>query len=297
MIFEENLKQLYYFYIVAKNESFSDAAKKIFISQPAISMQIRNLEKNLGISLIKRGSKFSLTEQGELLFNDLSEIFQSICNTEQKLLAYSLKDLKKITIGMSEAYSRHFIIDIFNRFKDKFPEVGLKFFTENSIHLLEKILSDEIDIAVIGDINNKIEEKNFIVEHVKKEEIVLVSAPKNKISNKKEVTIKDVLKEKIILKDENSATRNFIQKLFPEINEHIFTECESTEVLKKLVIQNNGITFLTRTNVIDDLKNSKLKKIKFHKKLFMPIKIIYRKEFRQFSSGIFLIKVIKSLLQ
>ncbi len=296
MIFEENLKQLYYFHIVAELQSFSLAAKKLYISQPAISMQIKNLEKKLGISLIKRGSNFALTDKGEVLYRDLKKIFKTLCEAEQKLLAYSLKDLKKITIGMSEAYSKHFIIEILDKFKHKFPEIGLKFFTENSIHLFDKIISNEIDIAIIGEINKTITDENFVSEEIKKEEIVIVAAPHNKLTQKENVTIKDILKEKIILKDENSATRNFIKNLFPKTEFPIYIECESSDILKKLVIQNNAVTFLTRTNVIKDLSDSKLKEIKFHRKLFMPIKIIYRKELIKLHSANFLINIIVSIL-
>jgi DNA-binding transcriptional LysR family regulator len=296
MIFEENLRQLYYFYIVAETQSFSDAANKLFISQPAISMQIKNLEKALGIQLITRGSSFGLTDKGEVLFQDLKKIFKALCEAEQKFLAYSLKDLKKITIGMSEAYSHHFIVNILLKFQENFPDIGLKFFTETSKNLITKLINNKIDIAITGEHDIPLDKTRFIEKIVRKEEIILVAPYGHRLMDKKRVLLNDILNEKIILKDENSATRIFIEKTFKNKKLPVFIECESSQVLKRLVREYNAVTFLTRIGVQHELKNQKFSELNFYKQLFMPIKIAYPKKFSEHSSFNFLLKTISSVL-
>jgi len=296
MILADNLKQLYYFYVVAKNRSFTSASKQLFISQPAISMQIKNIENSLGIKLIKKERHFALTKEGELLYNYLDFIFEKLCEAEQKLFEYSLKEVNKITIGMSEAYSHHFIINILGKFQEKFPHVGLKFFTETSKNLIYKLLNNQIDIAIYGETNIKLDKEKFIEKEIKKERIILVAPFGHELSDKSNITLNEIVKEKIILKDENSATRTFIEKVFRNKKIPVFLECESSQVLKKLLSEYNALTFLTKIGVQKELDNKEFVELNFYKELYMPIKIAYPKKLAEINSFNFIVKTISSIL-
>ena len=164
------LQQLKILRVIAKEKSFTKAAKNLYISQPAISKQIRTLEKNLDVILLEREkNKISLTENGKILLQ-YSERILALCEESCRALV----DLKSggrgnLTIGASETIGKYLIPQIITLFTQNYPQINLKVIVNSTSLLTNSVLRKKIDLAIVeGRISSKSEEdlrvKTFINE-------------------------------------------------------------------------------------------------------------------------------------
>ena len=148
---EQNLSLYHIFYVTAKNGNISKAASELFISQPAISKSIRKLEENLHCELFTRSSRgVSLTEEGRILFEHVSNAFSNLQTGEEKLREMKNLGMGHIRIGVSTTLCRYTLIPYLEDFIKNHPHVRISIECQSSnktIHLLEE---HKIDIGLIG---------------------------------------------------------------------------------------------------------------------------------------------------
>ncbi len=279
---KENLKQLYYFYVVAREKSFSEAANRLYLTQPAVTMQVNNLEKNIKIKLIADKKNFLLTTKGRILTKYLEKIFGMLDDAEGVLLEIDENQSEKLRIGITFAYSKTLLFEVLNKYRMKYPVMRIKIDIDSSANLFRKVQNQKLDIIIIGETSGRITKKKIMVLPLGKEEICLVSVPNHPIQQKKAVTIADILNETIIMRDAESATRKYIQKRFRKVKLPIRMECENSDLIKKLVLAGKGISFLSISTVRNELDAGTLKKVTMNRnmKFFMDIKLmLYKKEY------------------
>ncbi len=277
---KDNLKQLYYFYVVACEKSFSVAANRLYLTQPAVTMQVNNLEKNIKIKLIADKKNFLLTKKGKILMEYLEKVFSKLDELEQKLLEMDENRPEKLRIGITFAYSKTLLFEVLNKYRIKYPVVGIKIDIDSSENLFKKLQDGKLDIIIAGEVSRRINKKEMMVVMLGKEEICLVSAPEHPIQKKKSVTIADILNETIIMRDVRSATRKYIQNRFKKVKLPISVECENSDLIKKMVLAGKGISFLSISTVRNELDTGRLKRIRMKRnmKFFMDIKMMLYKE-------------------
>ncbi len=279
---KENLKQLYYFYTVAQNKSFSEAANSLYLTQPAVTMQINNLEKNIKIKLIAHNKKFLLTAEGRILAECLGRVFGILDDTEKVLLEIEDNESPELRIGITFAYSKTLLFEVLNEYRIKYPVLRIKIDIDSSETLFKRLDNKKLNVIIIGEASGKINRKELIILKLGKEEICLVSAPDHPIQQKKMVDIVDILKETIIMRDDRSATRKYIQKRFRKVKLPISMECENSDLIKKMVLAGKGISFLSISTIKNELDTGILKKVAINRnmKFFMDIKLmLYKEEF------------------
>lgn len=264
--------------VLAKEKKYTKTAEICNISQPAVTQHIQSLESFYNIKIFNRiGRDLILTQDGELLVDTARKMIALNENIKKKLAAGKLHQ-KKLDIGITLTASNHFIPAILNFLKEKMPEIRYSFYTENVKKIYEKLRFGELDFAVIDGEPSKEFSSNLLF----KDELIFI-ANKNHIF-KDEITLNDLKKEKLILRDKKANTRivfqNFLLNNFDNIqNFDIVLEVESTSLIKRLVIEGHGITLMSRAICQHLIDQDVIKEIKVKNFLLeRGIYLIYNKE-------------------
>lgn len=146
----ENLNNYRIFYTVASLGNISKAADKLFISQPAISKSISNLEKGLGVTLFSRTSKgVSLTEEGEILFQHIGNAFDSINQAEDEIKKIHDLGIGQLKIGVSTSLCKHILLDYLKDFIDENPHIKVTIRCHSTKNTLNLLADGKIDLGLI----------------------------------------------------------------------------------------------------------------------------------------------------
>ncbi len=288
------LRELELFYYLAENPHISQLSKKIDISQSAISLAIKSLEKKLTEPLFDRiGKKLILNERGRLFKEETYKHYLALKDAQNIFTTNKLSGILKVassrTIGacIMPQITFDFLLENNNIHIEK--EIS------NSSKIVKSILAGDIDI---GFIETSINEINLIKENIGKDTLIIVSGDKN-LANK-EFYIDQLFSKKWLLREEGSGTREMFLKrlgnLAKEIN--IYMEFSGFVEIKGLLSKNfDAITCISRFSVEKELQRGelfevKLKNISFERELF----VVYHKNkyqsklfkiFKEFSKDYF----------
>jgi len=139
------------FYVVAKNGSISSAADVLFISQPAVTFQIKKLEEQLGVSLFTRTKRgVVLTDEGKVLFDYVKTGIESIINGESALSNLKNLDSGILRIGASTTVSRHVLMPYLEKFHEKYPKIDIQIVNNLTINLLKELRNGNLDMLVLN---------------------------------------------------------------------------------------------------------------------------------------------------
>lgn len=259
-----DLRQLETFIKVANLKSFSRAAEKLYITQPTVTNHIQNLEKELGTLLINRsGKNISLTEAGSLLYRYAINIVNSCDMAKFDLAAYKGRIQGHLYVYSSSVPRKYILPNIIESFLQQYPDVSFTLADNDSKNVVKSILEGDTDFGIVG---AKYPSKNL--EYIElMEDRLLVIAPNNSLYSKpnySDLTMDRISKEKILLREEGSGTRDLLEKelIKNKINIkdlNIIAYIEDTETIKELVTLGVGISFLSERAVIDDIKLGKYK--------------------------------------
>ena len=277
--FIENLNDLHFFYVVAKEKSFSAAAKTLFVSQPAVTKRIKNLENRLGFSLIKRKqNSLELTELGEIIYKKLENIFNElrILDNEIKFLR-NIDKATKIRIGSTPSYSEYLMPKIIKNFSKIYPNIKISLFSDSSEQLIEMISQNQLDIALIA-LWKKLNLKDFKFYSFRKEEIIFICNNNHPYANHV-ISFDELSKMEFIIRDQSSGTRKYIEDKLDKrgIHLNVKIEVKNYKLIKELVKEGEGISFLTKTTVQQELENKELSQIFLPEKFFIDVGIIANK--------------------
>ncbi len=280
-ILKDNLKQLYYFYEAIHNHNISTAAKKLFISQPAVSMQIKKLESCCDIKLIEKNSckKILPTAEGRKLYEYLDKIFKLLDKAEAELKKMGAEKQAHITIGTTPTYGKFILPYIFENYTGPNSQCHIKVVSESSISLLESLRQNNVDIVVMA-LWKKLSLRSFQVHHLGQEEVLLLSTPDHHLQRQKCILLKDLQSEKFVMRDDQSGTRKYILREFKKkgIALPVSIECESPDLVKELIMEGKGIGFLTRTKIRKELADGLIKQVDLGEhQFFLDIAIVLNK--------------------
>lgn len=258
------------FCAVAENKSFSKAAEKIFISQPAISYNIKELEKNLNVKLFYRTSKgVTLTQEGETLYYYIKNAYDFIYLGEQ-----SVKDSQEILygnirIGVPAHIGMFYLSDKIEDFHKKYPNI--KFYIQNRstadmVYMLERHQLDFIiDSYPIDKCNVELNIKKIVSLNT------VFIGKTDYVNNKNFESIdkEEIEKLPLILPNSNTSTRKKFNQIFEKdkISPNPIMEVSTTEMTLKILKKGIGIGWLIEDTVKKELNSNEFKKIKTNIKL------------------------------
>lgn len=258
-----NLEWYKVFRKVVQNESFSKAARQLFMTQPAVSQIISQLERELDTRLFNRTSKgVSLTEEGSLLFEYVNSALNLIDTGNEKL--YELKNLSagELKIGVGDTISRYYLLPYLEAFHTNYPSIRFKIINGTTVELIAALKSGEADIAVC----------NFPVEDETLEKRVcfdvqdaFVYGDRFKKLFLRPVPLQELTKLPLILLESKSNSRQYVEDFLSEKGVKIYPEFElgSHELLLEFAQINLGIACVVKEFSADYLDSGKLQEVEF----------------------------------
>jgi LysR family transcriptional regulator, low CO2-responsive transcriptional regulator len=274
-----NLNQLRIFYCVAKNLSFTRAAKDLFISQPAVTAQMKLFEGVCELKFFKKkGRGICLTDEGKALYSHARKIFEY--EKELESVIDELKNLKQgvLRIGTTKTYARYFMPFLVRGFKKHYPKIKVYLDEGSSLDMIHSLLELKNEIAII----TKVEEQPDIEFRLfSLEKVILILSRRHPLATAPSVSIEQLAQEPIIMRESGSGTRKFIDDLFEkhQYTPNILMETSNTEFIKQLVERGDGVSFLVKESVAVELRGKKLATIPIEgEDIFLDTNIAYLKK-------------------
>ncbi len=257
-----DLKQLEIFVAVAKYQSFSKAAKELFLTQPTISAHIQNLEKELGTVLINRNNKIiTLTRPGEILFEHAIYILNNCKRAVYDIKEYEGKIEGLIDIACSSIPETYLLPDFLKSFLNEYPNVRFNISHYDSKYAISEILNERISFGLVGSkINNDQVEYIDLID----DELVLITPCDLIVDNDDGFVSLDTLsKLNFIMRKEGSGTQNLVVNKLKEnsfnINQlNTIAYIESNEAIKEMVRLGLGVSFVSYNSAIDYITLNKV---------------------------------------
>ncbi len=253
-------RNLMTFLKVVEVQNFTKAAEQLGYSQSTVTVQIQQLEQELNLTLFERvGKRISVTEKGWEVF----EYAKEIRNLMKKML-YGTKEnhIKgKICIGVIESLLYSEMTEILYQFHKKYPEVEIIVKTNYVDKLIEMMMHNEVDFIFI--IDRELYHKEWIKPYLAKEEISFFTYFEHDFAKKEKVYIEEVLKEDFILTEKGISYRKELDEYVEKnhINFQPFLEIGDTKIIVELIKRGEGVSFLPKIAVLEEIEKKKIKKI------------------------------------
>ncbi len=276
-----NLHQLKIFHTVARSGSFSRAAAELMISQPSVSIQVGELERQFGIELFEQaGKSVRLTEAGRTLDDYASRILGLIEETRRAV--DEVKGLRRgrILIGATPTPGTYLLPGLLGRLKEQYPHLEIALRIGGPRRIQEMLLQHELDVGVIG---WKVTFPDLEAVPVVTDEMVLVVAPAHRFAQLPAVNITDLSGEPFILRERGSENREAVDDALHRAGVHITPalELEGVELVKQAVAANLGISILSRFTVELEVASERLRIVPVRGlHIERVISIIYHKDRR-----------------
>jgi len=258
MIFDFRLKV---FYTVAQRLSFTKAATELYITQPAVTRHIKELEQQLNAQLfVRNGNSIALTTAGKILVQYAEKIFQTYTDLETELAQLNNLESGTLHIGASTTVAQTILPRILALFKKTYPAVNFTFIQGNTDMITQMVLAEKVDIAIV---EGAAHYPQIAYAPFAKDEIVLVTRANNQLSKKAEVTPKQLLNIPLILREAGSGTLDIIFNALTKagINPkdlQVEIRLESSIAIKQYLLYSETATFLSIRSVFSELKYNEL---------------------------------------
>ena len=253
-----NLNQIRAFYYVAKNLSFTAAAKALFITQPAVTAHIKAFEEYCELELFKkRGRSICMTDEGKALYEMVRPIFDQ--EKEIENLIADLRGLKSgvLRLGTSKTYARYIMPFLMRDFHAKHRHIKIHLDEGSSTTMIKSLPELKNEVAIIAKV---VDEPDVAFIPFSEEELLLLLPPGHSLAGKQSVTFEDISGEPIIMKDPGSKTRRVVNELYERHGcaPNILMETANADFIKQFVERGEGISFLIRGSVDAELKQERI---------------------------------------
>jgi DNA-binding transcriptional LysR family regulator len=274
-----NFHQLKIFYTVAQQRSFTAAAFDLRLTQPAVSQQIKTLEKELGTALFERGGvKLRLTQAGEAFYRSTITILHAKDEAERTIAELGAASKGKLILGANTTGGMYLLPRVVRAFKEGYPETEIIFQIESTEWLYEKILENVVDLAVVG---GPTEDRRFGVEAICLDRLALIISPSHRFANLSKVSLKDLKGEPFVVPTQGSRTRQLVERELKAagITPNVVMQLMGSEAVKRAVAANLGIAYVSQYAVEREGLPAELKVISVGDfELQRNMELIYRKQ-------------------
>ena len=253
-----NLHQLATFQVVAKHCSYVRAAEELHFSQPAVSAQIRQLEETLGVKLFEQiGRRTHLTQAGDELYHYSQKIFAVIDEALETMEELRGPHHGRLRVGADTTVGTYVIPGLLGKFHQSYPEVEISLDVVNRAALVERIMSNEIDIAIVGRVPDDIP---VVIEPFAPNELVLVASPYHRLAGRANVPLSELAKEHFLMREVGSGTRAALELILQEaeVPLHVSMHMGNNSAIKQGVAAGLGIALISRVALDMELETNRL---------------------------------------
>ena len=248
---QATLHQLKVFEAAARHGSFTRAAEELFLTQPTVSMQIKQLTKSVGLPLFEQvGKKLYLTQAGKELFVTCRQIFENIAQFEMKIA--DLKGLKQGQLRLAVITTAKYIIPrLLGPFCQLYPGIDISLQVTNHEYILERMTNNLDDLYIMSQIP---EHPDVNFEPLLENPLVVFAPLNHPLSREKNIPIERLGEEPFIMREPGSGTRQAVQNLFEEYGVKVKVKLElgSNEAIKQAIVGGLGISVLSRHTILSD---------------------------------------------
>ncbi|HSN40618.1 MAG TPA: LysR family transcriptional regulator [Burkholderiales bacterium] len=251
------LRQLRIFDAVARHLNFSRAAEELHLTQPAVSMQIKQIEQAASQPLLEHlGKKIFLTEAGRALLGHAQAVLRELEEAQQSLAA--LQGVNQGTLDITLiSTAKYFAPGFLAQFCNLYPGVKLKLAVNNRAQLLQRLLDNEIDLAIMG---HPPQGLGIVAEPFARNPHAIIACPKHPLAGKRRIPFKALSRENFLIREPGSGTRALMEHVFRDhgMSVNATMEISSDETIKQAAIAGMGIGFLSLHTVELELQTGRL---------------------------------------
>jgi DNA-binding transcriptional LysR family regulator len=258
-----DIHQLRVFASVFKNKSFSKASNELHLTQPTIRSHIRGLEEEFNCALFDRlGRTIIPTKEAEILYGHALEIIEKADTLKETIGRVKKEITGKLVIGASTIPGVYLMPPMMTVFQKKYPSISFQILISDSGEIVNSVLKQELLLGIVG---AKLGDEQISYKPFVEDELIVISSPSLTKSNR--ITIKELIKFPMVLREEGSGTRRETEKILEDRgitfdNIKIAGIFGSTDAIKQAVKAGLGVSIISRFSVKDELKHGILKEIK-----------------------------------
>jgi DNA-binding transcriptional LysR family regulator len=273
-----DLDQLHTFLEIVRLKSFSKAAQTCYRTQPAISAQVRQLEQELKTTLFERfGSKISLTVAGRIFAEYAEQILALRRRAQDALNELENVPRGELFIAANEATCIYVLPHVFAEFKKQFPNVGLVVDRSYGSRVVQAVLDN---LADFGMTQLPLAEKKLEIVKIYSDEIKLLVPAGHRLGLREHVMPQELVGEQLLL-PKTGTTRTRLNVWLDAVHDDlaISMELDSTEMIKRFVMANLGLSFLAASHCVEEVAAGKLTAVSLGPEpMIRQIGLIYRKD-------------------
>jgi DNA-binding transcriptional LysR family regulator len=251
------LRQLKVFESVARHLNYTRAAEELFLTQPAVSMQVKLLEEHLGVALFEQlGKRIHLTEAGREVLTYARTVTQQLDELESVLNRIKGLSGGKLRISVATT-ANYFIPTLLGTFSRRYPEVTVSLDVTNREALLQQLSENTVDLVIMGQPPSGLDVE---AEAFMENPLVIVAPPGHPLARQKKIPLKRLQEEVFLVREPGSGTRSAMERFFAEREIHLKTGMEvgSNEAIKQSVQAGLGLGLLSRATIEQELELKRL---------------------------------------
>ncbi len=253
-----NVHQLKIFHTVVRAGSFSRAAEELRITQPSVSIQVRELERALGVELFEQiGKRIFLTQAGQVLEEYAVRVLSLLEEAER-----AIRDLKgqaagPLRVGANNTPGTYLLPPALRRLREQMPEVEVTLEILPTRRVYDKLLRNELDVGVVGD---GMRHESIVHFPYYTDEIVAIASPRHPLALRQEVHAADLLRQRLILRERGSGTRDATEQAFRSLGlvPSAAMELQSNEALVHAVAADLGVGVVSRLAVQEAVRRGEV---------------------------------------
>jgi len=270
--------QLITFLEVAKQGSFSRAGEKVFRSQSAVSAQIRQLEQEYGDRLLDRsGKSVKLTPAGQV-FYEYAERLRNLRDESLMAVAdHGRTPRGMLLVGANEATCLYVLPEVFAEYCRRYPAVQISIYRNFSYKILEKLEAGAVDIGIV---TLPVKSPSLKTQPIFRDKLMLMVSPKNPLAKQKTVSVKEIVKQPMIL-PKTGHSRRLMDRLFREHASELQVRMElpSVGMIKSFVAADLGVSLISGAFAREDVDAGRVKLIDLEDvELWRELGLAYRRD-------------------
>ena len=251
------LKQLYSFEAVVRLGGFTSASKELHITQPAVYMQVQQLQKNIGSKIFNiNGKTITPTFIGKKIYETAVRAINVVENSKLEIEQNLNPDSGHLQIAVATT-ANSFVSRLLSRFKKEYPKMTFYIDVTNRHSLLDNLKNNNADLVIMGEPPKNIP---LISSAFMKNPLIAIAHPDNALLTKKKISIKDLNKETLLTREIGSGTRITIER-FTGLDFNSDIQINSNEAIVEAVQAGLGIGFVSKHSVSLQLKNNIIKQL------------------------------------
>jgi len=243
------------FVTLVEVKNFTKASEILHISQPSVSLHIKNLEQTFHTTLFIRSPKaVQITPTGEILYKRAKQIMAIAEAAKEDILAYHHSIQGTLVIGASFTIGENILPSILSKLQQQFPQLELQVIIGNTDKIIQITKLLQVDIGLI---EGQAHDNELIIQPFMQDELFIVSASNHTLAKQSSITISQLQRQKWVAREVGSGTRNYLDHLFRTngLQVHSLLTISSNQGVKESVIEGLGLSLLSGSVIERDIKN------------------------------------------